>query len=300
MVEEKEKKTEKQEEQDKERRDIDQITKRLIKEFFKEFLSFFFPELVKQIDFSSVVFIDKELFSGQVQGPKNIADVLAEIKLSNGEEKIALCHIEIQSEKEAEFPERMYSYFNNIWMEHKKPVFAFALFLDKKKWRVPVKDEFKLNFMGTELRYKYHLRKSTEYLYKNYLDHENPITAALMARMNFGKDSAGLVKAIAMKKIKQYGLSPLQEEIISNFIEKLLFLEEKEKKEFNEIIKQEEYKEVQVMITTWEEKGIEKGIEKGKVEVVKKALEAGLGIDIIAKITGLDLEVIKSLKNENK
>ena len=44
-----------------------------------------------------------------------------------------------------------------------------------------------------------------------------------------------------------------------------------------------------------EEKGIEKGIEKGKIEVAKKSLEAGLDINTISNITGLDISEIEKL-----
>jgi len=54
------------------------------------------------------------------------------------------------------------------------------------------------------------------------------------------------------------------------------------------------------------ERGIERGIEKGrnegkneaKIEIAKLALEKGAEIDFVAKITGLDIELIKKLKDE--
>jgi predicted transposase/invertase (TIGR01784 family) len=40
------------------------------------------------------------------------------------------------------------------------------------------------------------------------------------------------------------------------------------------------------------------GIEKGKIEVAKSALEKGADIDFVIKITGLDEDVVKKLKEE--
>ena len=45
------------------------------------------------------------------------------------------------------------------------------------------------------------------------------------------------VRAEALKKMKKYNLTPLQQAILINFIEKLFFLNEKEEKEFKEIVK---------------------------------------------------------------
>jgi len=159
--------------------------------------------------------------------------------------------------------------------------------------------------MGTEIRYKYHLKKTKNYNYRDYLDHENPITAALMTRMDYREDSKALVKAEALNKMKKYSLTPEQRAILKHFIDRLLFLNEEEKKEFKQIIKREaKFKEVAEMLTTWEEeameKGIEKGIEKEKIEVEKKALKKGFSIEDVVEITGLTLEQIENLKRKNK
>ena len=291
---------------EKEQTDIDQLTKRLVKLFFKDFLDFFYPELVKIINFNSIDFIDKELYSDQIEGEETISDILAKVQLTDGKEEMVLIHLEIQSTKDTDIPKRMYRYFSNIWMEYELPVFAFALFIDEAKWRKPISNVFKVEFMGTKLTYEYELKKTKNYYYRDYMDHENPITAALMTRMDFGKDSRALAKAEALKKVEKYNLTELQKETIINFIDKLLYLKPKEKKEFKKIIKQEQYKEVHIMMTSWQEealeKGLKKGLEKGKEEerlqIARKALEKGLEIKIIAEITGLTLEIIKNLKEE--
>ena len=46
------------------------------------------------------------------------------------------------------------------------------------------------------------------------------------------------------------------------------------------------------------QEGMEKGMEKGKIETAKNALKEGLGIDFIAKITGLDIFKIQQLQEE--
>ncbi|MEQ8192245.1 MAG: Rpn family recombination-promoting nuclease/putative transposase [Candidatus Eremiobacterota bacterium] len=300
---------------EKENIDFDQLCKRLIKAFFKEFLDFFYPELIQKIDFNTeILFIDKELYSGQIEGEKSISDILTQVTLLDGQEEILLLHFEIQSGKEDSFPERMFNYYIDIWREYKKKIFAFALFIDDAvEWRIPISNTFHMEFMGTGVTYKYHLRKTKNYNYRDYLEHDNPITAALMTRMKYGKDSRAIVKAEALKKLKKYHLSPLQEEILKNFIDRLLFLNEKEENEFKEIIhNKEKFKEVSEMLTTWEqkamEKGLEKGLERGKAEgefnksrnIARNLLKMNIPVEQIARATELSIEEIQKLMNDTE
>ena len=181
---------------------------------------------------------------------------------------------------------------------------------------MPVSDIFEMEFMGTKILYKYHLRKSKDYNYRDYLDHENSITAALMTRMDFGNDSKALVKAEALNKLSKYNLSPLQKEILVNFIEKLLFLNDEEKKEFKVLIKEKErFKEVDNVLTVWHEEGKLEGIKEGKLEgklegikegkeeksreIAKRALNENMSLEIISRLTGLSIEELEELKEED-
>lgn len=206
----------------------------------------------------------------------------------------------IYSGKEEDFSERMLFYYMDIWREYRKKIFAMALFIDDVvEWRIPISDTFHMEFIGTSITYKYHLRKSKTYNYRDYLDNDNPITAALMTRMDFGRDSRALVKAEALKKLKKYHLNPLQEEILRNFIDRLLFLSDNEEQEFKEIIyKEDKFKEVGEMLTTWEEKAMEKGELNKSINIAKKALAKGYDIEEISDLTGLSVEEIQKLIDE--
>ncbi|AUG57302.1 Rpn family recombination-promoting nuclease/putative transposase [Acetivibrio saccincola] len=46
------------------------------------------------------------------------------------------------------------------------------------------------------------------------------------------------------------------------------------------------------------EEGLQKGIKEGVLKVAKSALEKGAGIDFVASITELDIEIVKKLKEE--
>lgn len=285
----------------KERVDSDQLTKRLIELFFKDFLDFFCPDLAKIIDFNSVDFPNKELYSGIIEGEKTISDVLAKVNLLDGQEQYILIHLEIQSSRDVDIPRRMFRYFCNIWMKHEKPVYAFALFIDESRWKEPISNVFTREFMGTKLTYEFQLQKTKNYNYEEYLDYPNPIVTAFLIRMNYGKKSRALVKAESMKRIKKYyNLTETQTETLLHFIDRLLFLDEEETKEFKDIIKQDEYEEVNEMLTTLQEERLQEERKKRDVEIAEKSLQEGLSVEVIAKITGLSIEEIKTLESEIK
>lgn len=57
----------------------DQTFKELLRAFFEEFLTLFYPEVAKQLDFSRVRFLDKETFTDVPEGKQRESDLVAEI-----------------------------------------------------------------------------------------------------------------------------------------------------------------------------------------------------------------------------
>ena len=48
------------------------------------------------------------------------------------------------------------------------------------------------------------------------------------------------------------------------------------------------------------QKGLQKGMQKEKMEVVKKAIRAGLSIETIAMISGLSIDEIRQMQSKMK
>lgn len=106
---------------------------------FRAFITFFFPDLCIQIDWSKRPrFRDKELagisFSGTPGGL--IADKLVEVCLLNSSRQWILVHIEVQAQRDAHFARRVYDYNYRIHKEHARPVVSLALLADDDpNWR---------------------------------------------------------------------------------------------------------------------------------------------------------------------
>jgi len=68
----------------------DQLFKDLLQAFFREFMELFFPDAAARLDFSSVVFLDKEVFTDVPEGAVREADVVARVQTITGETEVIL------------------------------------------------------------------------------------------------------------------------------------------------------------------------------------------------------------------
>jgi len=105
--------------------------------------------------------------------------------------------------------------------------------------------------------------------------------------------------------ITRMEIDPAKERLIYGFFETYLELtEEEERKLMAEVEKLPEADEIMKLPISYEEKGIQKGKEIGKKEgeaqgVKKVAIEMlrnGLEVELIAKVTHMDVEEIKKFK----
>jgi len=112
----------------------DSAWKEVLEKLFEKFLSFFFPQIHKDIDFSrGFEFLDNELQQIAVESDsgKRIIDKLVKVFLRDGSEQWLLIHIEIQGYEQKEFPERMYVYNYRIFDKHHHEVISLALLTDE-------------------------------------------------------------------------------------------------------------------------------------------------------------------------
>lgn len=118
------------------RDDYDNPWKEAIAVYFKSFIAFFFPEIYEQIDWKiPYEFLDNEL--RQVMRDDEIgqreADKLVKVLLIDGQETWILIHIEVQSQYQSNFAERMYVYNSRIFGIFRKKVASLAILADSEK-----------------------------------------------------------------------------------------------------------------------------------------------------------------------
>ncbi len=111
----------------------DQTWKEAMNQWFEPFVAFFFPHVHRDIDWTrGWVSLDKEfqqVVREAEQGDKR-ADKLVKVWLRDGTDLWLLIHIEIQSQREAEFPRRMFVYHYRIFDMYNRQVVSLAILGD--------------------------------------------------------------------------------------------------------------------------------------------------------------------------
>ena len=115
--------------------DHDRLFKELLTTFFVEFLELFFPETVEYVDRESIEFLDKEVFTDVTGGERHEVDLVVKARFREAS-SFFLIHVETQAQPQAEFAERMFTYFARLHQKYRLAVYPVALFspaLQKKR-----------------------------------------------------------------------------------------------------------------------------------------------------------------------
>ena len=105
------------------------------------FLEFFAPDVAEEVDWSQEPeFLDKELrriAKGFGRRRKSTADFLVKVQRKDGRAQwILRIHIELQAQKENDFPERMFLYNVRAYDLYRRPVMSLAVLADEDlRWR---------------------------------------------------------------------------------------------------------------------------------------------------------------------
>lgn len=132
----------------------DTLWKGIIEDLIEEFLYFFFPEYVDQIDFErGFTFLDKELekLFPQSRSKRRHADKLIRAYLKDGTEKWFLIHVEVQGYSDPNFALRMFQCAYRIRDRYGKLPVALAIYTDTNRKHHYY--EYRESFWRTEIHY---------------------------------------------------------------------------------------------------------------------------------------------------
>jgi hypothetical protein len=152
--------------------------------YFRELMHFFFPDIASDIDWDKgFQFLDKEL--QQVVRDAEIgrrhADKLVRVWSHDAEPFHVLIHIEVQSDRDPDFAQRMYVYNYRIFDKEFLPVTSLAILADDApSWRP---DSYSASRWGCKIHFEFPMVKLWDYVDQvdRLLDSTNPfaiITAA--------------------------------------------------------------------------------------------------------------------------
>lgn len=274
------------------RRDL--MWKGIIEDFFPEFLHYFFPKVVHEIDFETPFeFLDKELaiLFPETNQKNRRADLLVKIFLKDGTEQWLIVHVEIQGYEDKEFPLRMFQYNYRSFEKFGKSIVALAIFTDENPDYCPSFYETKR--WDTKLRYNFNTYKLLDYDAVTLGKSKNPFGVVMQTARTSIKNKALKndddlleLKVQLFRNMLSKGFDKQVILKITNFIKNYVrFNEPSFKTKFDnrvakvsnqkqlgmgilEVVKREE-------IRIAKEEGFDEGIEKGIEKGVEKGIEKG-------------------------
>ncbi|MBD1921147.1 DUF4351 domain-containing protein [Microcoleus sp. FACHB-831] len=250
--------------------DHDRLFKELLTTFFVEFLELFFPDVVAYLERDSIEFVDKEVFTDVTAGERYEADLVVKAKFQ-GQDSFFLIHIENQSRHELDFSQRMFRYFARLYEKFAIPVYPIAIF----SYNRPKSQQPNFHQVGfpnkVVLQFNYDVIQLNRLNWRDFLQHQNPVASALMAKMNIDPQERRQVKLECLRLLATLRLDAARMQLISGFIDTYLRLSREEELLLRaEIASMEPVEQEVVMqiVTSWMEEGIEQGLQRGKHEAM--------------------------------
>ena len=273
--------------------------KEAIEWFFEPFLQFFFPAVCAAIDWSrEYEFLDKELekIAPDSTTGKGTVDKLAKLWLLDGQERRVFVHVEVQSQVQAEFAERMYTYNHRLRDRHgKMPISVAILGDDRFGWRPAQFDEA---CCGCEVRFRFPTAKLLDYTGREAelsVD-PNPFAAVTMAHLKTLETrgqpgSRQEWKLSLVKGLYTRGYDRERVLLLFRLIDWMMALPPPRRIAFEADIKAyEEEKKVPFISPTeqlWMDRGIETGVEIGVEMGVEIGVVKGARISLLKSIESL-------------
>ncbi|MEA5507666.1 Rpn family recombination-promoting nuclease/putative transposase [Halotia wernerae UHCC 0503] len=279
--------------------DHDRLFKELISTFFIEFLDLFLPDVARDIDRDSIQFLPELVLTDVTEGEKKNIDLLAKVKYRH-EDTYFLIHVEAQSYTQAAFAKRIFKYFARLHEKYDLPIYPVVIFSFDEPKR-PEPNNYQVTFPSLNvLNFNFASIQLNQLSWRDYLTQQNPVAAALMAKMNIAVEERPQVKAECLRLLITLRLDPARMQLISGFVGVYLDLNAAEEELFNATVdrmgltNEEEYME---MVTSWERKGLQEGRQEERRAGITKLLQLRFG-EIDAQLEAIIPQLVELSTDE--
>jgi hypothetical protein len=212
--------------------DHDQLFKQLLETFFVEFIELF------ALDLTQLTFLPQQYFTDIIDGDRKAIDILVQVpvkpnKITNSQPiHTILVHIENQATSETDFAQRIFFYFAELYRQYRIPIYPIAVFsFSKPKRSEPTQHRISLPELEV-LNFNFQAIQLNRLNWRDFLQHQNPIAAALMAKMKIAKKDRPQVKVECLRLLANLQLDPARNFLISGFVDTYLRLNQKEEQVF--------------------------------------------------------------------
>ena len=236
---------------------------------------------------------------------KRLADKLVKVWKLSGEETWVLIHIEIQSQEEGQFGERMFVYYYRLRDKYDLPIASLAILGDERDtWRP---QPFESELWGCEVSFRFPIIKLLDYLprWAELEASQNPFAIVVMAHL---KTKETRNDAVARREWKfkltrmLYERGYERQDILNlfRFIDWILELPEDLKRSFRDELEAYEREQQMPYVTSIERMGIEQGKEQERQAIALNMLQENISLETIARITGLTIEQLQQLQSDRE
>jgi len=171
----------------------DEPWKAAIERLFPYMMQFFHPRLHARIDWDKGFhFLNDDL--NKISSPEGkkgtrYVDKLVSVLMNDGNEELLYIHLEVQSDRDDSFPERMYMYYYRLCDKYGKRIVSLAILGDTDpKWRP---NKYKQGQHGCSIAFKFPMVKLLDYE-KEWEELElspNPFALVVMAHLKTKRTS---------------------------------------------------------------------------------------------------------------
>jgi predicted transposase YdaD len=284
--------------------DFDNAWKEAIEALFEPFMAFFFEEAHREIDWArGFETLDKELqqIAPESEQGLRIADKLVKVWRTNGQDEWVLVHVEVQSQLERQFAERMFVYNYRLFDRYNRTVASFAILGDNRSgWRP---DRFGYELWGTKVGIQFSTAKLLDYAADEAALESNPnpfavvVLAHLKTLETVHDDEMRRISEVRLVKgLYQRGFSAEQIRQLYRLIDGMMSLP----RPLAELVYQEIYdfeKERNMpFISTAERIGLEKGLAEGLARGREEGLLAGIEVALRIKFGQSGLALLSEIR----
>ena len=273
----------------------DQLFKAVLQNCFDDFLKLFYPDVAERLDFATLRFLEKELFTDFPEGRRREADIVAEVKTHDGDPEIVLVHVEVQARPRGDFARRMFQYYATLWLRHAIPIFPIVVYV--RGGYGLTEEVYEQELFGLEqLRFRFASVGLARLDPREYLE-ESPLGAALAALMDRRRTRAPLaLRAEMVMRVLRGGLDDARTALLVNVIESYFGVSAAETERYRELAARKEFQKMEdteLSELTWASK-----IElKAKSDLLLKQLTKKFGPlpdDTPEKVHAIEYEEIDS------
>ena len=263
--------------------DFDSPWKEILEHYLQEFMAFFFPEVHQGVDWGKPpTFKDKELqqVTRDAEVGRRLVDKLVEVQRNDGTETWVLVHIEVQSQPEVAFEQRMFGYYSRLLDQYNRPVVSLAVLGDERHtWRP---HRFSSGLWGCTVAFDFPMIKLLDYSadWAALEASTNPFATVVMAHLQTQQTRNDArqrqqVKMALSRRLYEVGYTRRQIIDLYLFIDWVLRLPPELEAEHRQALQQYEETRSMPYISSIERFGIQKGLEQGRQEGLQQGLQLG-------------------------